>query len=48
MYEYYIIIELLLQLDCYLELVGLDCGPRVHLYVIEDPKQAFFYRQIVP
>jgi hypothetical protein len=38
MYEYCIIVELLLWLNCYLELVGLDCGPRVHLYVTEDPK----------
>ena len=43
MYEYCIIIELLI------ESVGLDCGPHVHLNVsTEDPKQAFFYRRIVP
>jgi hypothetical protein len=43
MYEYCIIVELLI------ELVGPDCGPCVHLYAsTEDPKQAFFYRRIVP
>jgi hypothetical protein len=32
-----------------IESVGLDCGPRVYLYVsTEDPKHTFFYRWIVP
>jgi hypothetical protein len=49
MYEYYIIIEQLLSVELLIESVGLDCGPCVHLYVsTEDPKQAFFYQQIVP